>query len=169
MRSIERRQDAVTGVSGDQVGLHIRSDSTLVPDVRIGSWERPWNLKGDRRVADAPPAPLWASDPGGFGQVGCVYTAQGFEYDWNGVIIGADLVWRDGRMVSQRKQNKDPDFRDIRRVSDADFDRLVRHVYKVLLTRGMVGTVIYSVDPETRHHLRTLIDVRAQALEPGQR
>ncbi len=137
-----------------------RPDSTLVPDVRIGSWERPWNLKGDRRVGEAPPAPLWASDPGGFGQVGCVYTAQGFEYDWNGVIIGPDLVWRHGGMVSQRKQNKDPDFRDSRRVSDGDFDRLVRHVYKVLLTRGMVGTVIYSVDPETRHFLRTLVEVR---------
>ena len=136
-----------------------RPDSTLVPDVRIGTWERPWNLKGDRRVGEAPPAPLWASDPGGFGQVGCVYTAQGFEYDWNGVIIGPDLVWRDGKMVSQRRQNKDPDFRDGRRVPDAEFDRLVRHVYKVLLTRGMVGTVIYSVDPETRYVLRTLVDV----------
>ena len=51
-----------------------------------------------------------------------------------------------------------------RAVSDADFDRLVRNVYKVLLTRGMVGTVIYSTDPETRealHHLtsrRTPVD-----------
>jgi len=26
---------------------------------------------------------LWAGDPNGFGQVGCVYTAQGFKCDWN--------------------------------------------------------------------------------------
>lgn len=57
------------------------SDGTLVPDVHIGDWARPWNLKSDRRIGTAPPASLWASDPGGFDQVGCVYTAQGFEYD----------------------------------------------------------------------------------------
>ena len=62
------------------------------------------------------------------------------------------------RFVSQRKQSKDPNFRDTKRVPDSMFDVLVRHVYKVLLTRGMVGTVIYSVDPETRHFLRTLIE-----------
>ena len=42
------------------------------------------------------------------------------------------------------------------RVSDADFDRLVRNVYKVLLTRGMVGTVICSTDAATREALRQL-------------
>jgi len=30
----------------------------------------------------------------------------------------------------------------------------VRHVYKVLLTRGMIGTLIYSADEETREMLR---------------
>ena len=57
----------------------------------------------------------------------------------------------------QRKQNKDPDFRSASAVSDAEFDRLVRHVYKVLMTRGMVGTLLYSTDEETRELLRSLI------------
>ncbi len=134
-----------------------RKDGTLVPDVRIGGWSRPWNLKGDRSVGGAPPAPLWSSDPNGINQVGCVYTAQGFEYDWNGVIIGPDLVWRDGRFVSVRSANRDPDFRNQNTVSDAAFDVLVRNVYKVLLTRGMIGTVIYSTDAETRGALRTMV------------
>jgi len=125
--------------------------------VKIGDWSRPWNVKGDRRVGEAPPAPLWASDPHGFDQVGCVYTAQGFEYDWNGVILGPDLVWRTDRWESRRDGNKDPDFKSRKNVSDHDFDRLVRNVYKVLLTRGMVGTLIYSVDPETRDKLRALV------------
>jgi len=72
-----------------------RPDGSLVPDVHVGDWSRPWNLKGERSVGGAPPASLWATDPTGFGQVGCVYTAQGFEYDWNGVILGSDLVWRE--------------------------------------------------------------------------
>ncbi len=39
---------------------------------------------------------------------------------------------------------------------DADVDRLIRNTYKVLLTRGMVGTIVYSTDPETREKLREL-------------
>lgn len=135
-----------------------RPDGSLVPDVQVGSWSRPWNLKSERSVGGAPPSSLWATDPAGFGQVGCVYTAQGFEYDWNGVIIGPDLVWRGDRWVSRREHNRDPDFRSRAAVDDATFDRLVRHVYKVLLTRGMIGTLIYSPDEETRATLQRLLE-----------
>ena len=128
--------------------------------MRIGDWARPWNVYGDRSVAGAPPAALWATDPAGFGQVGCVYTAQGFEYDWSGVILGPRSVWRDGRFVSDRSANRDPDFRNTRAVTAAQFDQLVRNVYKVLLTRGMVGTVISPVDPETRAALRSRVRTR---------
>jgi len=138
-----------------------RPDKTLVPDVQIGTWERPWNLKGDRRVGDAPPAALWASDPDGFDQVGCVYTAQGFEYDWSGVILGPDLVWRNGRLTTVRDANKDPAFRNRKTTDNATFDRLVRNTYKVLLTRGMTGTILYSPDPETRDALHNLVNNRA--------
>lgn len=134
-----------------------RPDGTLVPDVTVGSWSKPWNLRGDRAVGTAPPAALWASAEGGFEQVGCVYTAQGFEYDWSGVLLGPDLVWRTDRWVVVRSANKDPDFRNRAKVSDDEFERLVRNVYKVLLTRGMIGTVITSVDPETQQMLEDLI------------
>ena len=133
-----------------------RSDGSLVPDVQIGHWSRPWNLKGDRSVGGAPPAPLWATDDAGFGQVGCIYTAQGFEYDFAGVIIGPDLVWRSGSWRTIRGANKDPALRSLTRVSDVAFDRLVRNVYKVLLTRGMQGVGIYSPDPETLDHIADL-------------
>jgi hypothetical protein len=146
-----------------------RPDGSLVPDVRIGTWARPWNVKGDRGVGGAPPAPLWATDPAGFGQVGCIYTAQGFEYDWSGVIIGPDLVWRDGRFVSVRSANQDPDFRNHKKVSDEQFDRLVRNVYKVLLTRGMVGTVIFTTDLQTREALGRLVRQPVSARVRGQR
>jgi len=63
-----------------------RPDGSLVNDVQVGAWARPWNLKGDRAIGDAPPSALWATHDGGFEQVGCVYTAQGLEYDWSGVI-----------------------------------------------------------------------------------
>jgi hypothetical protein len=133
-------------------------DGTLVRDVKIGGWSRPWNLKGDRSVGGAPAAALWATDPAGFDQVGCVYTAQGFEYDYAGVIIGPDLVWRDDSWVMVRSANKDPDFRNGTKVDNVQADRLIRNVYKVLLTRGMRGVAIHSVDRQTNDRLRALVD-----------
>ncbi|WP_431933291.1 SAV_2336 N-terminal domain-related protein [Nonomuraea jabiensis] len=134
-----------------------RSDDSLVNDIVIGDWARPWSVKSDRAVGGFPPSMLWASDPNGFGQVGTIYAAQAFEYDWNGVILGPDLAVRNGRLVTERWANKDPAFRSRESVPDSDFDRLVRNVYKVLLTRGMQGTVIYAVDPDLRDFLTTLM------------
>ncbi|MFI1412752.1 DNA/RNA helicase domain-containing protein [Streptomyces sp. NPDC020707] len=136
----------------------------LPTDVVVGDWARPWNVFGERGVAGAPPAALWATDPAGFGQVGCVYTAQGFEYDWSGVILGPDLVWRDDQWVVERTASKDPVF--TKATPDIVIGELVRNTYKVLLTRGMVGTVIYSTDAETRAKLRELVGADEPAALP---
>ncbi|MFI7534908.1 DNA/RNA helicase domain-containing protein [Streptosporangium sp. NPDC049376] len=132
-----------------------REDDTLVRDVRIGDWSRPWTVKGDRAVGEAPASALWATQEGGFGQVGSVYAAQGFEYDWNGVIIGPDLVYRDGRLVTMRSASKDPAL--TRGTTAEQADRFVRNTYKVLLTRGLTGTVLYSTDSETQGFLAKLL------------
>lgn len=68
------------------------SDGTLVEDVVVGDFRQPWNARPEatKLAAGIPKAPLWATDPGGIEQVGCVYTAQGFEFDYAGVIIS----WR---------------------------------------------------------------------------
>ncbi|WP_307832712.1 DUF2075 domain-containing protein [Planomonospora sp. ID91781] len=131
-------------------------DGRLVPDIRINGWERPWNVKGERKVGNAPTQSYWALAEGGFDQVGCIYTAQGFEFDWAGVIIGPDLVARSGRLRTERNGNCDPKV-SARSVDDPKFDLLVRNTYKVLLTRGLAGVVIYAVDDETREFLATLI------------
>lgn len=137
-----------------------RPDGTLVDDVKLGSWSRPWNANSLRTVGNAPGSPFWATDPNGFGQVGCVYTAQGFEYEWSGVIIGPDLVARGGRLVTNRDAFKDPDFRNRKAVSDERVDQLIRNTYKVLLTRGMRGTIVYAADKETQEFLRELVRAR---------
>ncbi|MFD5739924.1 DNA/RNA helicase domain-containing protein [Streptomyces massasporeus] len=128
----------------------------LVDDVDLNEWDwaRPWNVKGDRPVGGYPSKNLWATDPAGFSQVGCIYTAQGFEYDWNGVILGPDLVWRDGTWVPNREASKDS---AVAGCSPVEFAYLIRNTYKVLLTRGMRGTVLFSTDRETREMLRTLV------------
>jgi hypothetical protein len=119
----------LVGVNGTKV---------LVPDVRIGDWQRPWNAKSGKKVADAPESHYWASDERGFGQVGCVYTAQGFEYDWAGVIFGPDFVRREDRWVARREHSHDP---AVKKAEDANFHELIRNTYRVLLTRGMRGVL----------------------------
>jgi len=128
-----------------------RPDGTLVDDVVIGSWSRPWNLRADTELNGVPPSSLWATESAGFGQVACVYTAQGFEYDYGGVIMGPDLVWREDHWESSRAASRDRDLR-----SADDFDQLVRNTYKVLLTRGLLGCVLYSTDQETQRMLAGL-------------
>ncbi len=46
------------------------------------------------------------------------------------------LVWRDKGWTTVRAANKDPDFRSRTKVDDLEIGRLVRNVYKVLLTRA---------------------------------
>jgi len=130
-------------------------DGTLPNDVKIGNWSKPWNVKGDRGVGGYLSGELWAIDPKGFDQIGCVYTAQGFEYDWNAVIFGPDLVWRSGIWVADRSGSKDPAMRGI---APDHFETLVKNTYKVLLTRGLVGTLIYSVDEETQQYFESLFN-----------
>lgn len=70
-----------------------KDDGTLVNDVVVGEYARPWNAKPDagRLAKGIPKSNLWAYQPGGIDQIGCVYTAQGFEFDYAGVIFGNDL------------------------------------------------------------------------------
>ncbi|GHE77329.1 ATP-binding protein [Streptomyces longispororuber] len=130
-------------------------EGRLVDDVRIEDWSRPWNVKPSHSVPDAPRSDYWSTDARGIGQIGCVYTAQTFEYDWNGVIIGPDLLFRDGTFRVDRAASRDPGFRG--EVDDSVVDRCVRNAYHVLLTRGVIGTVVYATDRRTHNELRRLI------------
>jgi len=129
-------------------------DGTLPLDVVIGQWRKPWNVKSERSIGGYLSGELWAIDPKGFDQIGCVYTVQGFEYDWNGVIMGPDLVWRKNSWVAVPSGSKDPAMRG---VPESSYERLIKNTYKVLLTRGLVGTYLYSVDLETQQHLKRLL------------
>ncbi|MYR34990.1 DUF2075 domain-containing protein [Nocardiopsis alba] len=119
----------------------------LLNDIVIGDWKRPWNSSAKHHLGRVPPSFLWATDPGGIDQVGCVYTAQGFEYDYAGVIFGNDLVWRNGRWRSDPRANRDNQIDKGR-----GFDLTVRKIYRILATRGLKGAVFYSTDPETTRH-----------------
>lgn len=124
----------------------------LVDDVTIGAFRRPWNAKPEaRRLAKGiPTAQFWATDPGGEGQVGCVYTAQGFEFDYAGVIWGPDLVVRNGIWAGQPSASRD---HVVKTRSGARFTDIVKNAYRVLLTRGLQGCYICILDEETRAYV----------------
>jgi DUF2075 family protein len=132
-------------------------DGTLPNDVVIGNWSKPWNVKSDRSVGGYLSGELWAIDPKGFDQIGCVYTVQGFEYDWNGVILGPDLVWRKDKWIAVPSGTKDPAMRG---VEPSNYERLIKNTYKVLLTRGLVGTYLFSMDSETQAHLKAMVKIK---------
>lgn len=129
-----------------------REDGTLEDDVVVGSWRRPWNARAEsgRLARGIPKSDLWAIEPGGIDQVGCIYTAQGFEFDYAGIIWGNDLVWRprDG-WIAQAGESYDSVVK--RAAKDGPmFLALLKQTYRVLLTRGLRGCYVHFTDEQTR-------------------
>jgi DUF2075 family protein len=129
----------------------------LVKDVKIGEFAMPWETHGD--IAKPPVGYVkwyeWAYLPEGIKQVGCIYTAQGFEFDYIGVIIGKDVKYdrENDCLVGDITQTKDPTLKK----GKENFDEYVKNIYRVLMTRGMKGCYIYCVDKETEEYFRSKI------------
>jgi uncharacterized protein len=130
----------------------------LREDVVIGSYRRPWDAKPEaKRLAPGiPKASLWAYDPEGIDQVGCVYTAQGFEFDYVGVIFGPDLVYDPGRGTWLGVPARSADM--VVRRAKAGFVDLVKNTYRVLLSRGMKGCYVFFVDEGTKNFFRSRME-----------
>jgi hypothetical protein len=130
----------------------------LVDDVVVGDYARPWNARPEARrlAAGIPKASLWATDGGGIDQVGCVYTAQGFEFDYVGVIWGTDLTYdfARGGWVGNRERSHDT----VVKRSKEQFLALVKNTYRVLLTRGMKGCFVCFVDRDTERFVRSRVE-----------
>ena len=99
----------------------------------------------------------WAIDADSFDQVGCIHTSQGLEFDYVGVIIGKDLVCRNGRIYTDpsKRAKSDQSLRGLKSNPNPDLgDRIVKNTYKTLLTRGQKGCYIYCEDAELRDYLK---------------
>jgi len=133
-------------------------DGTLISDVVIGNFARPWNAKPDagKLAPGVPRSHFWASDPNGISQIGCIYTAQGFEFDYIGVIFGKDLE-RDssvGGWEGRKEFSKDS---VVAKRAKGNFLSYVKNTYRVLLTRGMKGCFVYFMDAGTRRFFESRI------------
>lgn len=103
----------------------------------------------------------WAIDEDSFEQVGCIHTSQGLEFDYVGVIIGKDLKYRDGRVVTDKDERAktDQSLRGLKQKNDPTLaDRIIRNTYKTLLTRGQKGCYIYCEDEELQNYFKERIN-----------
>ncbi|HEX4825832.1 MAG TPA: DUF2075 domain-containing protein [Candidatus Polarisedimenticolaceae bacterium] len=160
----EIRRKAATGVTARLTAGFCwpwstpNTDGTLVEDVVIGNFRRPWNARPDagKLARGIPNANLWAYDSGGIDQVGCVYTAQGFEFDFVGVIVGNDLRYDPdtGDWIADRTQSHD------RKVKAGKhrFAEFIKNTYRVLLSRGLRGCYVHFMDKETERFVRSRVE-----------
>jgi DUF2075 family protein len=126
----------------------------LVKDVKIGDFAMPWETHD--KISSIPKGYVkwyeWAYKPEGIKQVGCIYTAQGFEFDYVGVIIGNDLSVdkSTGKIVADISATKDP----MLKRSPENLEKHVKNIYRTLLTRGMKGCYVYFTDKDTEQYFR---------------
>ena len=129
-------------------------DDTDVHDVTIPGtgFGMSWNLSSTG---------TWAIDEGSINEIGCIHTCQGLEFDYVGVIVGDDMRYEDGKVVTDASKraktdqslrglkSAHPDQVEARRVAD----RIIKNTYKVLMTRGMKGCYVYCTDKGMAEHL----------------
>ncbi|MCX6802807.1 MAG: DUF2075 domain-containing protein [Candidatus Diapherotrites archaeon] len=133
-------------------------DGTLKKDVVIGDFQMTWEAKNEaKRLAPGIPlAKHWAVDPNGVNQVGSIYTIQGFEFEYVGVIFGKDLIYNPTTKdwVGHPESLADA---TVKRAK-GQFTELVKKTYRVLLSRGMQGVYVYFLDKDTENFFRSRIE-----------
>ena len=133
----------------------------LIKDVEIGDFKMPWETH--RNFTRAPKGYVkwyeWAYRPEGIKQVGCIYTAQGFEFDYAGVIIGPDLIYNteSHKIETVKSATRDPMLRTAPTEATMTYDDYVRNIYRVLMSRGMKGCFLYVCDENLRNYLKQLL------------
>lgn len=121
-----------------------------IEDITVPEFDfrMPWN---SRKVGTT-----WAIDQNGIDQVGCIHTSQGLEFDYVGVIVGDDLIFDDQKKVftTDHKKYKDKTGKKGMQDKPEELNRLVRNIYKVLMTRGMKGCYVYFTNKETEKYFK---------------
>ena len=103
----------------------------------------------------------WAIDKDTFDQVGCIHTSQGLEFDYVGIIIGNDLRYENGMVVTDptKRAKSDQSLRGLKSRDNYEetADKIIRNTYKTLLTRGQKGCYIYCEDKALQEYLKNRI------------
>lgn len=103
----------------------------------------------------------WTIDENSFSQVGCIHTSQGLEFDYCGVIIGKDLVFKDGVVQTDylKRAKIDTSLKGIKTTKNyALADRIIRNTYRTLLSRGQKGCFIYCEDKALLNYMAKMLN-----------
>lgn len=112
------------------------------------NFKLPWN---SRKVGT-----VWAIDPSGIDQVGCIHTSQGLEFDYIGVIVGDDLKFHpvENKYSVDWNSYKDVKGKQGLKNNPEKLSKLVQNIYKVLMTRGMKGCYVYFTNKDTEAYFK---------------
>jgi DUF2075 family protein len=126
-------------------------------DIKIGDFEMSWNL-GDG---------IYALSDTSVNEAGCIHTTQGLEFDYVGVIMGDDIRYENGRVVTDftKRASTDQSVKGLKKMykehpaeAMARADEIIKNTYRTLMTRGMKGCYIYCTDPGMREYIRERIE-----------
>ena len=123
-------------------------------DIKIENYGISWNLDG----GDA-----FAINPDSVHEAGCIHTSQGLEFDYVGVIIGDDLKYRDGKIVTDysKRAKTDQSMKGIKGLAKENpekanqiADEIIKNTYRTLMTRGMKGCYVYCTDKKLADYFK---------------
>lgn len=126
-------------------------------DIVIGDFKMKWNLKDDGM--------LWMVKPNSINEAGCIHTCQGLELDYVGVIIGDDLIYRDGEVLVDptKRSSRDKSVFGWKKFMKEDPENakrelrnIIKNTYRTLMTRGQKGCYVYCADEELRGYILDL-------------
>lgn len=122
------------------------------------SFSHKWNLASDGM--------RWIIANDSVSEIGCIHTSQGLELDHVGVIVGDDLVVRDGKIKTDHTKRASTDrslhglnslLRQNRKHALELAGKIIKNTYRTLLTRGMKSCYVYFTDKETEEYFRAQI------------
>ena len=138
--------------------LKKEQNNTDYHDIKIGDFEMSWNLGNGE--------PFAVSETS-INEVGCIHTSQGLEFDYVGVIIGDDLRYENGRVVTDftRRAKTDQSLKGIKGLykqnpeeAQRRADEIIKNTYRTLLSRGMKGCYIYCIDKNLQEYLKNSLE-----------
>ena len=142
---VANKSRMIAGYCYDWISRHDRK----VYDIELeGGFRAQWNFSDTQ---------TFAIDEDSFEQVGCIHTTQGLEFDYVGVIIGRDLIFRNGEVETDftKRASTDKSLKGIRTTRNyALADRIIRNTYRTILSRGQKGCFIYCEDKALSDYIK---------------
>ena len=100
-------------------------------------------------------------------EAGCIHTVQGLEFDYIGVIIGDDLRYENGEIITDytKRASTDSSLHGIKKIAEEQgekeaykvADKIIKNTYKTLMTRGMKGCYIYCTDKKLANYFKDVL------------